>query len=103
MEHFSYKEPLKVVTVQPGVWMVKMDLINVYKYLVGGNVKEGASSIQWEGKTQNKTPMKFYLNTRKHFYTVTGIKQWDRLPKMVVESPAGEIFSWTWSRETCSS
>lgn len=46
MEHFSYKEPLKVVTVQPGVQMVQTDLINVYKYLVGGNVKEGASSVQ---------------------------------------------------------
>lgn len=44
MEHFSYKEPLKVVTVQPGVRMVQMDLINVY--LVGGNVKEGASTVQ---------------------------------------------------------
>lgn len=42
MEHFSYKKPLKVVTVQSGV---QMDLINVYNYLVGGNAEEAVRPL----------------------------------------------------------
>lgn len=45
MEHFSFKEPLKVVAVQPGVQMAWMDLINGYKYLVGGNAEEGTRPL----------------------------------------------------------
>lgn len=74
-------------------------LDGAYKYLVGGNAEEGArplSAVSSE-RARDRTPMKFYLYTSKHFQTVRGIKQWGRLPKMVVESPVVETFSQTWS------
>ena len=37
-------------------------------------------------------PRKFHLNMRKNFFTVRVTKQWNRLPRAVVESPSLKTF-----------
>ncbi|KAK4830417.1 hypothetical protein QYF61_011041 [Mycteria americana] len=96
LEHLSYKEKQRADTR----WSREgsRDLINVNKYLIGGKSHEGARlfsvvpSDRTRGNGHKLKHIKFYLNTRKHFLTVRLAKQWNRLPREVVESPSVEIF-----------
>lgn len=82
-----------------------MDLINGYKYLVGGNA-EGARLLSAVSSERARDKIKHPWNstyTWENTSAVRGIKQWDRLLKTVVESPVVGTFSQTWCWETCSS
>lgn len=99
MQHLSYKERLK----QLGLFslqkrQVRWDLINVYKYLIGGYQREvtrlfsvvASNGIQ--GNSQKLMNRDFHLNMRMNFFTVQVTTYWNSLPREVVESLSMEIF-----------
>ena len=54
-------------------------------------------SFQWcpttgQGATGTSWNRKFHLNMRINFFTVRVTGQWNRLPRLVVESPSLETF-----------
>ena len=74
------------------------DLINVYKYLRGGFQEDGDSlfSVVPSKRTRSNghklKHRKFWLNMRRHFFTVRVTEHWNRMPREAVESPSLEIF-----------
>ncbi|KAK4828502.1 hypothetical protein QYF61_026773 [Mycteria americana] len=76
------------------------DLIGVYKYLMRGHEEKGARLFsvllidRTRGNVHKLKHKEFQLNTRKHIFfppPVRVVKQHDRLPRDVVESPSVEI------------
>ncbi|KAK4832506.1 LOW QUALITY PROTEIN: hypothetical protein QYF61_023571 [Mycteria americana] len=91
----STGEAERAGVVQPGDGKAQGDLVCVYKYMVGGTEEDGAklfsvgSRHRTRGNGHKLKHIKFYLNTRKKFFTMGVVK---RLHREVVESPSLEVF-----------
>uniref|UniRef100_A0A670K135 Reverse transcriptase domain-containing protein n=1 Tax=Podarcis muralis TaxID=64176 RepID=A0A670K135_PODMU len=74
------------------------DMIAMYKYIKGCHIEEGERlfSAAPEKRTRSNgsklQERRFHLNIRKNFLTVRAVRQWNLLPRSVVESPALEVF-----------
>jgi len=74
--------------------MLRGDLRNVCKYLKGQCKEDRARlfSVVPSGRTthngHNLKHRRFFLNIKKHFFTVRVTDPWHRLPREIVESPS---------------
>jgi len=109
LEHLFYKERLRDL----GLFSLKRrrprgDLLNAYKYLKGGCQEDGARlfSVVLRDRTRGNGHKlkqgKIQLNTRKNFFPLRVMEQWNRLPREVVESPSLEIFKTCLETLLCS-
>jgi len=99
LEHLSYEERLR----EMGLFSLKKrrlrgDLINAYKCLKGGCQEDGARFFsvvpcdKTKGNEHKLKHRKLRLNMRKNLFTLRVTKQWNRLPREVVDTPSLEIF-----------
>uniref|UniRef100_A0A670K9H8 Reverse transcriptase domain-containing protein n=1 Tax=Podarcis muralis TaxID=64176 RepID=A0A670K9H8_PODMU len=74
------------------------DMIAMFKYIKGCHIEEGerlfsAAPEKWTRSNGSKLQeRRFHLNIRKNFLTVRAVRQWNLLPRSVVESPSLEVF-----------
>ena len=74
------------------------DLIALFRYLKGCHREEGAHLFlaASEGRTRTNgyklQERRFRLDIRKKFLTARAVRQWNRLPREVVDSPSLGIF-----------
>ncbi|XP_077772840.1 uncharacterized protein LOC114582471 [Podarcis muralis] len=74
------------------------DMIAMFKYIKGCHIEEGERlfSAAPEKRTWSNgsklQERRFHLNMRKNFLTVRAVRQWNLLPRSVVESPSLEVF-----------
>lgn len=74
------------------------DMIAMFKYLKGCHREEGASLFAAALETRTRSngfklqERRFHLNIRRHFLTVRAVRQWNALPRRVVESPSLAVF-----------
>jgi len=109
LEPLSYEERLREL----GLFSLKKrrlrgGLINAYKYLKGRSQEDGARLFpmvpsDWiRGNGHKLKHKKSYLNTRKHFFILRVTEHWNRLPRVVVESPSLEICETCLDEVLCS-
>lgn len=77
---------------------LRRDLINIYKNLKGGLNEDRAMlfSVMFSARKRSSGGHKlehkrFYLNVKKHFFTVQVVEHWHRSPRVVVGCPSWQI------------
>ncbi|KFP27858.1 hypothetical protein N325_01624, partial [Colius striatus] len=99
LEHLPYEERLREL----GLFhleksRLRVDLINIYKYLNGDCQEVGAflysvlSSNRTRGNGKKLEDKKAHINIRKNYFTLQVREPWHRLPREGVESPSLEVF-----------
>ncbi|KFP10422.1 hypothetical protein Z169_00919, partial [Egretta garzetta] len=99
LEHLSYEDRLKEL----GLFSLEKrrlqgDLVMAFQYLKGAYRKDGEnlfSRASCDRTTGNGFKLKqgrFRLDIRKKFFTMSVIKDWNRLPREVAEAPSLETF-----------
>lgn len=96
LEHLPFEK--KSQTWDCSAWSrQRRDFMNAYEYLTGGSQVDGnrlfsvICSNRRRANEHKLVHMKYHLNVRKKFSTLSVTEHWNKLPGEVVEFPSLEI------------